>query len=211
MATAGAGDPKVNPVSESLTFFWALFGLLSLAAVVALYFQIVDLRQTSRLRSQSAQTAGTVARLWKQTGWVGKSTRTTSWMIDYSFAIETVPQTGSDPVDQASWERIHVGDTVTVYYLPADPSYNELVHNSQHLSGVFRLIAGFVGWVALSGFLLTQIDKYQKIAWVRDRGERRSAEVTGCERVSGPASDAPVYKIAALCSKRTNPEGGGVR
>jgi hypothetical protein len=71
-----------------------------------------------RLNREGVAAQATITRLWRTGG------KSPSDRMSYRFDAGTTPATGSTHAPSHIWRTLHVGDTVPVRYVPADPTIN---------------------------------------------------------------------------------------
>ena len=189
---------RTTPISR-LRLFWKFTGWIAfiafLPALIVTFISMAESRKSDRLETAGAEAAATIINKDVRVTTDSDGDRQTSYYLIYEWQHERRTYTDEDSVGRAFYNSLQIGDWTTLRYWLEDPMVNEIKPGSSGTNALITKIIAVVLWV-LGGYWAERCwRKASRAVKVRDRGERRAAEVTEHYRTSVRVNNRPMYRL----------------
>lgn len=191
--------PKYSPWWVMLKGTGWLYAIPMGVGTVVLIAALTLSLSAFRLETQGLDVPGVVTSLTTETRSCGKKNRNTctDYWVGYRFTtLQDEPRLDKEEVEQDRFNRLKVGDSITVRYVPANPDIAEIEQGAVRFeSWVMVLIASAI-WVAIAVFGSRHLRDCRRGAWLRDHGTLRRTLVTEVKEANVKINKRPLHRIA---------------
>jgi|GEM_PF-6288115 len=188
----------MEPVGK-LKLFWRFTGWLALIfvlpAVILTLISVFEARKANRLEDAGGQTQATILEKDVRVTTDSDGDRRTSYYLTFRFDHERQEVTDTDSVSRSFFNSLEVGDTTLIRYWLEDPMVNEIRPGSSGTAALITKILAVVFWVIAGIWGERSWLKASRAVKVREKGERRSAEVIEHVRTNVTVNKRRMYRL----------------